>query len=93
MWFVYVLKSIDYPFIYIGSTKDPDKRLREHHEGMTQSTKHYAPVEINAYVAVATKAKAKEVEKYFKAGSGKAVLKKRFLSLTGGVKSDHQTKL
>jgi hypothetical protein len=33
-----------------------------------------------AYVAVPTVRKAKELEKYFKTGSGKAVLKKRILT-------------
>jgi putative endonuclease len=79
MWFVYVLKSISHPFIYIGSTNDLERRLSEHNAGLTQSTKHYVPFEIEAFVAVKTEAKARELEKYFKTGSGKAVLKKRIL--------------
>ncbi|HEV8514973.1 MAG TPA: GIY-YIG nuclease family protein [Cyclobacteriaceae bacterium] len=79
MWFVYVLKSIGRPFIYIGSTNELERRLAEHNEGLNISTKHYAPFEIEAYVAVKTETKARELEKYFKTGSGKAVLKKRIL--------------
>jgi len=79
MWFVYVLKSIETPFIYIGSTNDLNRRLLEHNEKLMISTKHYAPFEIEAYVAVKTEKKARELEKYFKTGSGKAVLKKRIL--------------
>jgi hypothetical protein len=45
-----------------------------------QSTKYYAPFVLNAYVALNSKTKAIELEKYFKTGSGKAVLKKRILS-------------
>ena len=33
-----------------------------------------------AYVAVPTERKARKLEKYFKTGSGKAVLKKRILT-------------
>jgi hypothetical protein len=33
-----------------------------------------------AYVAVRSERKARELEKYFKTGSGKAVLKKRILT-------------
>ncbi len=80
MWFVYILKSIDHSFTYIGFTNDLDRRLKEHNEGLSQSTKHYAPLVLDAYVAVKTKMKAIELEKYFKTGSGKAVLKKRILS-------------
>ena len=79
MCFVYVLKSLGHPFIYIGSTGDLKKRLTEHNESLVQSTKHYAPFEIEAYVAVKTEKKAKELEKYFKTGSGKAILKKRLI--------------
>jgi predicted GIY-YIG superfamily endonuclease len=55
-----------------------DKRVREHNEGLNQSTKHYAPFVLATYVAVRTEEKAIELEKYFKTGSGKAI-KKRFV--------------
>ncbi len=80
MWFVYILKSINHSFTYIGFTNDLERRLDEHNQGLTQSTKHYAPFVLDAYLAVKTKAKAIELEKYFKTGSGKAVLKKRILT-------------
>ena len=79
MWFVYIIKGVENSFIYIGSTNDLKRRLNEHNEGLTQSTKHDAPFEMDAYIAVKTEGKAKESEKYFKTGSGKAFLKKRFL--------------
>ena len=79
MWFVYILKSKSSEFIYIGSTNDLDRRLQEHNDLKSQSTKSYAPFEIKAYVAVNSEIKARELEKYFKTGSGKAILKKRIL--------------
>ena len=79
MWFVYVLKSIDHPFIYIGFTNDIERRLEEHNEGLNQSTQHRAPYELEAFVAVRTETKARKLEKYFKTGSGKSVLKNRIL--------------
>jgi putative endonuclease len=57
------------------------KRLAEHNDGKTQSTKHYLPFELESYIAVKTKTQAKTLEKYFKTGSGKAILKKRILQL------------
>lgn len=40
------------------------------------TTHHF---ELEAYVAVKTEQKARQLEKYFKTGSGKAVLYKRIL--------------
>ena len=80
MWFVYVIKSLNKSFRYIGSTNNLEKRLKDHNGGKTQSTISYAPFEYDAYVAVKTEKKARELEKYFKTGSGKAILKKRILT-------------
>jgi len=79
MWFVYIIKSLKSDFTYIGSTNDLNRRLQEHNDLKSQSTKHYAPFEIEAYVAVKTETKARELEQYFKTGSGKAILKNRIL--------------
>jgi putative endonuclease len=79
MWYVYILKSLKSDFIYIGSTNNLSRRLQEHNDLKAQSTKHYAPFEIEAYVALKTEAKARELEHYFKTGSGKAILNRRIL--------------
>ncbi len=80
MWFVYILRSIDKKYNYIGSTNDLNRRLNEHNSGLSRYTKPYAPFKIEAYVAVKSETKARELEKYFKTGSGKTVLKKRILT-------------
>jgi len=79
-WFVYFLKSRRKNFIYIGSTHNLKRRLIEHNDGMVQSTKAYRPLEIVAFVAVKTEKHARQLEKYFKTGSGKAIAKKRILT-------------
>lgn len=79
MWFVYILKSTQHSFIYVGSSQNVEKRVLSHNMGENQSTKHYAPFTLEAYIALRTEKKAIELEKYFKTGSGKSVLKKRFL--------------
>jgi putative endonuclease len=81
MYFVYIIKSINFPFRYIGYTSDLDKRMSEHNAGLSQSTKHYLPFELESYIAVKTKTQAKTLEKYFKTGSGKAILQKRILQI------------
>jgi putative endonuclease len=80
MWYVYVIQSVDHDFLYVGHTNDVHRRLGEHNEGKNRSTRVYAPFYIAAYLAVPSEAKAVELEKYFKKGSGKAVLIKHILS-------------
>ena len=81
MWYVYVLRSTRSSFMYIGLTRDLEKRLVHHNEGLNQSTKHHIPFDLMAYVAVKTEAQAIQLEKYFKTGSGKSVLKRRILMI------------
>ncbi len=80
MYYVYFLKSLNSDFRYVGYTSDLEKRFKEHNEGQNKSTKPYRPFEINAYVAVKTEEIAKNLEKYFKTGSGIAFSRKRILT-------------
>ncbi len=82
MWYVYILKSRKSDWTYIGSSGSLRKRLQDHNAGKVQSTKNYSPFDLEAYVGVKTEQQARELEKYFKTGSGRAVLKKRILQST-----------
>jgi predicted GIY-YIG superfamily endonuclease len=77
MYYVYFLKSVNHDFFYIGQTKDLKTRFEHHNLGQSQSTKHYAPFQLISYIAVNTRQQAKDLEKYFKTGSGAAVANKR----------------
>jgi len=79
MWFVYALENLDKNFLYVGYSKNLKRRLKEHSDGKTQSTKAYRPFNLCAYVGVTTEPKAKRLEKYFKTGSGKTILNKRII--------------
>ncbi len=79
MWFVYIIKSKSHDFRYLGSTNDLRRRFREHNDGESQSTKAFAPFALEAYIAVNDDKHARRLEKYFKTGSGKVILKKRIL--------------
>jgi len=81
MYYVYFLKSrIKANWIYVGSTDNIERRLKEHEKGLSSSTKPYLPVYLVGYVALLTEKSSRKLEEYFKTGSGKAILKKRILN-------------
>lgn len=74
-YYVYILRSIDYDFIYIGYTDNLKRRLKEHNSGLVISTKHYYPLELIHYEAYKNKKDAKRREEYLKTNKGKTTLK------------------
>jgi len=64
--------------IYVGSTNDLKRRFSSHQAGQVASTKGHLPAILKSYIAVETEGVARELEKYFKSGSGKALAGKRF---------------
>ena len=79
MWYVYFLELANGD-MYVGSTDDLRRRLTSHQSGQVQSTKAHLPAALKSYVAVQTENNARDLERYFKSGSGKAFAKKRFWS-------------
>jgi predicted GIY-YIG superfamily endonuclease len=77
MWYVYFLQLTNGD-IYVGSTNDLKRRFSSHQAGQVISTKQNLPAELKSYVAVESEVLARELERYFKSGSGKAFAKKRF---------------
>ena len=63
MWYVYIIRSVEKEFTYVGYTSDVNRRLEQHNAGLNQSTKAYAPFTVEAYVALPSKEKAIELEK------------------------------
>ena len=80
MWHVYILRSNKYKLLYIGSTNNLQRRLNEHNQGKCLSTAPYIPYELACSIAFPSESKARELEKYFKTGSGRTILKKRILN-------------
>jgi putative endonuclease len=54
MYYVYILKSLKDEKLYIGSTNDLRRRLSEHNNGLSRSTKARRPFEIRYYEACAS---------------------------------------
>ena len=77
MWYVYFL-LLNNGSIYVGSTNDLKRRFASHQAGQVSSTKAYLPTILKSYVSVETETLSRELERYFKSGSGKAIANKRF---------------
>lgn len=74
-YYIYVLKSINKEFIYVGFTRDLRKRFLEHTNKEELSTKHYAPFDLIHYEAYRSEKDAKRREEYFKTTKGKTTLR------------------
>jgi predicted GIY-YIG superfamily endonuclease len=79
MWYVYFLE-LSNGDIYVGVSSDLKARIEAHRRGDVDSTRPFRPLHLRSYVAVETERQARELERYFKTGSGKAVAKKRLLA-------------
>lgn len=76
--YVYILKCADEKY-YSGCTSDLEDRLARHNRGSVPATKDRRPLELITFIAFRDKYRAFEYEKYLKTGSGRAVMKKRFV--------------
>jgi putative endonuclease len=76
---IYILKEKN-GRVYVGSTNDLERRLKEHKAGKSFTTKKFDDFWLEAYVAVRRKSTAIDLEKYLKSGSGKVTLKRRLIS-------------
>ena len=76
-YYVYILKSKKDGRLYIGSTGDLQRRVKEHNSGKVTSTKHRQPLTLLCYEAYRTKQEAEKREQFLKTSDGKKDLKKR----------------
>jgi putative endonuclease len=63
---VYAIVSLVDGRIYVGQTKDLEKRLKEHNSGSTKSTKEYIPWRLFFQEACENREQARIREKYWK---------------------------
>jgi len=77
MYYVYILKSKEDDKLYIGSTSNLSKRLKEHNEGKVKSTSYRRPLELIYYEAYREEKIARKREKILKSGKAHMELKKR----------------
>ncbi len=80
MFYTYILYSSKSKIFYFGYTSDLRKRLKEHNEGMSASTKPHVPWKLVWYCGFPEEKHAKDFERYLKSGAGKAFAYKRLVS-------------
>ncbi len=74
-YFVYAIKSRKDNRIYVGISRDPIKRLGEHNQGETKTTKAYRPWYLIYKKFIGPRKEARKEEKRLKSGYGKEFLK------------------
>ncbi len=78
MFYLYILRSIKDNELYVGSTNDLKRRLKEHNAGDVQSTKPRRPLVLLYYEAYAAEPDARKREQQLKLrGRALAQLKRR----------------
>ena len=75
MYYVYVIYSPSHNRYYKGLTQDIEKRLREHNQGHTRSTKAFKPWVLVYHETFADIGEARKREKYFKTAAGRRYLR------------------
>ena len=76
MWYVYILRSIQYKWFYVGLTNDLQKRYNLHNTGKVESTKKLRPFKLIYYEAHFNKYDAAKREQFLKTGWGKNWIKR-----------------
>jgi len=79
MYYVYILRSYKDSSLYIGITRNLQKRIKEHNFGGSKFTTSRRPYRIIWYAVFADKTKAYSFETYLKSGSGIAFSKKHLV--------------
>ena len=73
MYYVYALQSVLKKRIYIGQTKDLNKRLQYHNNGAVKSTSKDKPWELIAFQKVESISAARWIERDLKRSRGKRI--------------------
>jgi len=74
MYWVYVIKG-EKGIFYKGFTNNLERRLMEHANGKTETTRRMGKLELVFVQVCDTRAEARELEKYLKSGIGREIIK------------------
>lgn len=81
MAYVYILKSLKYRKLYVGSTTDLTRRLVEHNSGLSNYTKLYMPWTLIYKEEFINVSDARKREKYFKSCAGRKFIRNKIAIL------------
>jgi putative endonuclease len=81
-WFVYILQSQKDNCLYVGISRNPEKRLQQHNAGKTFSTRNRRPFELRYTEKHDSLHQARQREKFLKSYSG-ASEKQKLANNTG----------
>lgn len=76
MFTIYVL-VFDNDFLYVGMTRNLERRIKDYLRGHTKTTKNKKIVNIYKIEKCFNSVEAREREKYWKSGCGKEILKSK----------------
>ncbi|MDO8510257.1 MAG: GIY-YIG nuclease family protein [bacterium] len=74
--FIYILKSINHPRTYVGSTANIQQRITEHNSGKSTYTKRYLPWMLVYTEEFGNIEDARKRERYLKSAAGRRFIKK-----------------
>lgn len=75
MYFVYILQSLSTGEFYKGLTDNIERRLHEHFNGRSPTTRTRLPLKLIHVEIYASRYEARKAEKFFKSGYGREVIK------------------
>ena len=84
MYYVYIIKSLNRNYSYIGVTSDISKRIKEHNNGCSKSTKPYRPFMLAHEEEYKTLSEARKREWFLKCTPQGGKLKRKILAIGRG---------
>ena len=75
---IYIIKSQSRNYIYVGLTNDVRRRLYQHQEGQSRTTRAYRPFQLIHTEVFNSREEARTREKFLKSGFGKEWIKSTF---------------
>ncbi|MBU2556266.1 MAG: GIY-YIG nuclease family protein [Bacteroidetes bacterium] len=78
MYTVYVIKSTEKDWFYVGQSSNFERRLEHHNRGYNRSTKPYRPFELVLTEEYDTREQARSREKELKSTMGKRFIRKYY---------------
>ena len=81
MWYVYVIRNSVNKRFYIGSTKDVEKRIKQHNQGKRRSIAHFGTYELilkeEFFTLEAARVRERQIKSYKGGNAFKKLLRER----------------